>query len=94
MKWPNCSTMGPQWPDAASDIAPYPSHFYRIQFKRVDGDGIRTHWREWYPWMANLAVQYKDKAAAAKSGRTISLLVKLRTIGHAGTSGLACSVSG
>jgi len=68
MKWPNCSTMGPQWPHAASDIAPYPSHFYRIQFKRIDGNGIRTHWREWYPWMANLAVQYKDKAAAAKSG--------------------------
>lgn len=68
MKWPSCNTMGPQWPHAASDTSDVPTHFYRIQFKRIDGDGIKTHWREWYPWMANLAVQYKDKQAAAKSG--------------------------
>jgi hypothetical protein len=68
MKWPNCSTMGPQWPHAASDTNAYPTHFYRIQFKRIDGDGIKTHWREWYPWMANLAVQSKNKAGAANSG--------------------------
>jgi hypothetical protein len=61
MKWPSCSTMGPQWPHAASDTNDYPTHFYRIQFKRIDGEGIKTHWKEWYPWMANLAVQYKYK---------------------------------
>lgn len=59
MKWPSCATMGPQWPHAASDTNEWPSHFYRIQFKRVDGDGIKTHWREWYPWMAKLADDYK-----------------------------------
>ena len=68
MKQPSCSTMGPQWPHAASDTNPYPTHFYRIQFKRIDGDGIKTHWREWYPWMANLAVQNKNKSGAAQSG--------------------------
>jgi len=62
MKWPSCSTMGPQWPHAASDTNPYPSHFYRIQFKRLDADGIKTHWQEWYPWMVNLAVQQKEHA--------------------------------
>ena len=65
MKWPNCSTMGPQWPHAASDTNAYPTHFYRIQFKRIDGDGIKAHWREWYPWMATLAVQYKDKTGSS-----------------------------
>ena len=62
MKWPDCSTMGPQWPHAASDTNDYPTHFYRIQFKRVDGDGIKTHWQEWYPWMLNLAVQNNERA--------------------------------
>jgi len=62
MKWPSCSTMGPQWPHAASDTNDYPTHFYRIQFKRVDGDGIKTHWKEWYPWMLNLAVQNQEHA--------------------------------
>jgi hypothetical protein len=62
MKWPSCSTMGPQWPHAASDTNDYPTHFYRIQFKRIDGDGIKTHWREWYPWLVNLSVQDKEHA--------------------------------
>jgi hypothetical protein len=60
MKWPSCSTMGPQWPHAASDTNPYPTHFYRIQFKRMDGAGLKTKWQDWYPWMRNLAVQQKE----------------------------------
>jgi hypothetical protein len=28
-----------------------PLHHYRIEFKRIDGDNFRSHWREWYPWM-------------------------------------------
>jgi hypothetical protein len=63
MKQPSCATMGPQWPHAASDVNPYPTHFYRIQFKRVDGDGIKIHWREWYPEMAQQAGNAKGKAA-------------------------------
>ena len=58
MKWPSCATMGPQWPHAASDMNAYPTHFYRIQFKRVDGDGIKTHWKEWYPWMVEDQKKY------------------------------------
>jgi hypothetical protein len=26
-------------------------HYYRIEFKRLDGDGLQSHWQEWYPWM-------------------------------------------
>ncbi len=49
--WPVCSTMGPQAPHQAFDGRSFPAHFYRIEFKRIDGDGIKTHWKEWYPWM-------------------------------------------
>jgi hypothetical protein len=54
MSQPSCVTMGPQWPHAAACSTEWPTHFYRIQFKRIDGDAIKTNWREWYPWMATL----------------------------------------
>jgi hypothetical protein len=54
MSQPSCATMGPQWPHAAACSTDWPVHFYRLQFKRIDGEGIRTHWREWYPWMDRL----------------------------------------
>jgi hypothetical protein len=63
MRWPTCTTSALQWPHAASDTNPYPTHFYRIQFKRMDGDGLKTHWQEWYPWMTSLAVQQKEHAS-------------------------------
>jgi hypothetical protein len=52
MKWPTCNTMLPQAPHKAYNGNPYPTHFYRIEFKRIDGEGIKTHWKEWYPWIA------------------------------------------
>lgn len=67
MKWPNCSTMGPQWPHAGNTTTTYALHFYRIQFKRIDGDGIKTHWREWYPWMAKLAYDYQAHPTPSES---------------------------
>jgi hypothetical protein len=60
LQYPRCSTMGPQAPHAAQNLGPYPAHFYRIEFKRIDGDGLKTHWREWYPWMAQLADEYQQ----------------------------------
>jgi len=52
MEWPTCNTMAPQAPHKAYNGNPYPTHFYRIEFRRLDGEGIKTHWKEWYPWMA------------------------------------------
>jgi len=51
-QWPTCNTGAPQAPHKAFNGHDYPTHFYRIEFKRLDGDGIKTHWKEWYPWMA------------------------------------------
>jgi hypothetical protein len=55
---PNCAVLGPQAPHAAHNKGHAPLHFYRIEFKRIDGDGLKTHWRQWYPWMARLTDEY------------------------------------
>jgi hypothetical protein len=55
MQFPTCSTMGPQSPNRPFNHSKLPLHFYRIEFKRLDGAGIKAHWREWYPWMAKQA---------------------------------------
>jgi hypothetical protein len=51
-EWPRCVTAAPQAPHMSYNGHDYPIHFYRLEFRRLDGDGIKNHWREWYPWMA------------------------------------------
>jgi hypothetical protein len=46
--FPTCTTMDPQAPHQATGLASYPIHFYRLEFKRIDGDDIKTKWKEWY----------------------------------------------
>jgi hypothetical protein len=56
---PSCLTSAPQPPHAIHNAGATPIHFYRIDFKRIDGPELETKWREWYPWMAKLADEYK-----------------------------------
>jgi hypothetical protein len=51
MKLPLCATSAAQPPHAIQNTGAAPLHYYRIEFKRVDGDDFRTSWRKWYPWM-------------------------------------------
>lgn len=51
MTAPTCATVGPQAPHSIRNKGEAPLHYYRIEFKRVDGEGLRSHWQEWYPWM-------------------------------------------
>ena len=51
MTAPTCTTVGPLAPHSIHNQGSVPLHYYRIEFKRLDGDGLRLHWREWYPWM-------------------------------------------
>ena len=51
MKLPLCATSAPQPPHAIHNGGAAPLHYYRIEFKRVDGEAFRTNWRKWYPWM-------------------------------------------
>lgn len=52
MQWPTCNTATPQAPHKAFNQNPWPSHFNRIEFRRVDGDEFKTNWKQWYPSMA------------------------------------------
>lgn len=56
---PVCSTSAPLPPHSLRNHGTAAVHYYRIDFKRIDGDGIKTHWREWYPWMGSLTDAYK-----------------------------------
>lgn len=51
MTAPTCATVGPQAPHAIRNQGDVPLHYYRIEFKRVDGEALSAHWQEWYPWM-------------------------------------------
>ena len=53
-----CATTGPRVRSPGRNTGRAPIHYYRIEFKRIDGDGIKDHWREWYPWMATLKDAY------------------------------------
>jgi len=50
MKLPLCATSAPQAAHAIHNGAA-PLRYYRIEFKRIDGEGFRANWRNWYPWM-------------------------------------------
>jgi hypothetical protein len=51
MTAPTCTNIGPQAPHAIKNMSDTPLHYYRIEFKRVDGDAFQSRWQEWYPWM-------------------------------------------
>ena len=51
MRVPTCATVGPQALHTLRNKSTVPLHYYRIEFKRIDGDDFPSHWRQWYPWM-------------------------------------------
>ncbi len=48
---PTCATMAPRAPHAIHNGGAVPLHYYQLEYKRIDGDGLNTQWKEWYPWM-------------------------------------------
>jgi hypothetical protein len=47
--YPSCYAAKSEAPHRVTVTGAVPNHFYRLHFKRVDGENIRTRWREWYP---------------------------------------------
>jgi len=58
---PVCATTGPQAPRALTNNTKSLVHYYRVEFKRIDGDALRTRWSDWYPWL----LKYKQAWDAA-----------------------------
>ena len=44
---PQCHTMGPQAPHQVTILDSFPQHFYRIEFKKMDGKDIETNWSQY-----------------------------------------------
>jgi hypothetical protein len=53
LQFPRCTTAPPEAPHKPINHGTVPVHFYRIEFRRLDGEDFRTHWKDWYPWMLN-----------------------------------------
>jgi hypothetical protein len=49
--YPTCATSAPQAPLRITNHGDFPIHYYRVEYKRIDGDGLAANWRKWYPWM-------------------------------------------
>jgi hypothetical protein len=62
LKVPLCMTMTARAPHAIHNGLPVPLHYYQIEYKRLDGDGLLAHWKEWYPFM--MYMQYMRAPAA------------------------------
>jgi hypothetical protein len=41
---PQCRTIPIQAPHQVTDLDSFPVHFYRLEFKRMDGKSIETNW--------------------------------------------------
>jgi hypothetical protein len=54
LKAPTCGTIAAQAPHAVHNGGKVPVHYYRIEYKRIDGDGFAQNWQKWYPWMQYL----------------------------------------
>jgi hypothetical protein len=65
-QFPTCASAGPQAPHQVTNHGDFPIHFYRVEFKRVDGDGLYTNWKQWYPWMLDPLKPVKDVAPDTK----------------------------
>lgn len=46
-----CDTMAPLAPHEVTNKGSFPIHYYRLEFKRVDGADLGANWKVWYPWM-------------------------------------------
>jgi len=46
--YPSCYGAIPQWPHSVTVTGKVPQHFFRLQFRRMDGEDIRQQWRQLY----------------------------------------------
>jgi hypothetical protein len=47
--YPDCLAAAPEAPHQVYNPDTVPEHFFRLQYKRIDGQRIESKWHEWYP---------------------------------------------
>jgi hypothetical protein len=52
--YPWCQSQAARSPHVVAVTGPFPQHYYRIDYKRIDGDDFSANWRKWYPWLLEL----------------------------------------
>jgi hypothetical protein len=50
----------------------FPQHYYRIEYKRIDGDGYAAKWAHWYPWILDRVRPVKDMGYTPQPGTSYS----------------------
>jgi hypothetical protein len=51
LKSPTCGTIAPEALHKIHNGGTAPLHYYRLEYKRIDGDQLAANWKTWYPWM-------------------------------------------
>jgi hypothetical protein len=72
MEYPACTTSPPQAPHKPMNRGVVPLHFYRIEFRRLDGEDIQSHWKEWYPEAVEKVAPVKDLVPGPNLGPNFS----------------------
>ena len=46
----------------------FPLHYYRMDYKRIDGDGFAEHWQKWYPWALKPPIEAQNLGTKPQAG--------------------------
>jgi len=66
--YPWCQTQGAQTAQTFTVTGDFPQHFYRLEYKRIDGDGFAANWRTWYASMMQNIPKPTGPAPTMQSG--------------------------
>src|SRR5579863_5372903 len=72
LEFPRCTTAPPEGPHRPINHNAVPVHFYRIEIRRLDSDGLPAHWKEWYPWMLKPAKPVQNLTRGPALGPNLS----------------------
>jgi hypothetical protein len=66
--YPWCRVEEPHAPYSVKIVGTFPQHFYRIEYKRIDGDAYAENWRTYYPWLAQRNASVASPGASSAAG--------------------------
>ncbi len=70
--YPWCQTHGALAAREVTVQGNFPQHFYRFEYKRIDGENFAANWKTWYPWILDPAPKVKDLGTTPQSGAPYS----------------------